>query len=201
MIKRKLLIALMVLIGVVQPVLADTELWSVNTFQYSLGERVKINLIPELRLKSNVGDLYYIQNYIGPTFGLSQYFDLNLFYALKSTKNGGGWTHSSVGYLDLIYKNGSLSNRGRFEYELTADLLKYRNLFQIKKAGWQINEEIFYNLKSGYFDESRTLAGYTFKPFDRFELTMGYLLRGQRKKPADDWLWTNVINLGTKLIF
>jgi hypothetical protein len=201
MIKRILLVVSIVLIGSVQLALADCELWSVNTFQYPLGEKVKFNLIPELRFKNNASDLYYILNYIGPTFSLNKNFDLNLFYAPKSTKNGGGWTNSSIGYLDLAYKNENLSNRGRFEYDLNAELLKYRNQVQIKKAGWQASEEIFYNLRSGYFDETRTLAGYVFKPFGRFELAVGYLLRGQKKKPNDDWIWTNVINMGTKFLF
>lgn len=201
MFKRILFLVSLILIGGARLVQADTELWSVNTFQHSLGERTKLNLIPELRLKNNAADLYYVLLYIGPTLSLNKSFDLNLFYAPKFTKNGGGWSNSGMGYLDFICKNGNLTNRGRFEYDFTADLLKYRDQLQARWGSWQAAEELFFNFRTGYIDETRTPVSYVFKPYDRFELAVGYLLRGQKKKPNDDWTWTNVINLGTKVLF
>lgn len=179
--------------------MADTEFWSTDTFQAQIKEGVKFNIIPELRFRNNASEFYYLLAYIGPTFKLNESFDLNVFYAPKTTKSGGTWTSGAAGYFDLIYKNGGLSNRGRLENDFASGGVKVRDQVQYKINGWFLGEELFYNAAKGYFDENRASAGYVFKLAKNFDLSPGYLLRSQKATATADWKQTNVFTLNASL--
>ncbi|MDD4179871.1 MAG: DUF2490 domain-containing protein [Candidatus Margulisbacteria bacterium] len=198
MLKKTIVLSLLVLLfGSLA--LADTEFWSTDTFQAQIKEGVRFNIIPELRFRNNASEFYYLLVYLGPTFKLNECFDLNVFYAPKTTKNGGAWTSGSNGYLDLVYKNGGLSNRGRLENDFTNGGLKIRDQLQYKMNGWFFTEELFYSATKGYFDENRALVGYTFKLAKNFDLSPGYLLRSQKANANADWRQTNVFTLNASL--
>ncbi|MFA4967757.1 MAG: DUF2490 domain-containing protein [Candidatus Margulisiibacteriota bacterium] len=203
MIKRIYLALFFIALALPQAVFADTEFWSLTTFQLPFRENVKLNVIPELRFRNGVGEFYYFRTYFGPTLLLSKSFDLNLYYALNYAKKGADWTPSSLVCLDGIYKIDfpwfNFNNRGRFEYDISPDVLKYRNLFQFKKDAWILSDELFYNIKFGFFDEGRSLIAYTAKGPGNIDLIIGYLLRRQKQSATADWTRTNVINLGIKV--
>jgi len=203
LIKRIFLAVLFIALCFSQSILADTEFWSVNIIQSSLSEKVKLNIIPELRFRNNASELYYFQTYIGPALLLSKNFEMDIYYALNCSKNGDNWTGKSLGYLDAIYKVDSpwfsFADRGRFEYDVSPAVLKLRNLFQFKKNAWILSDELFYNVNQGYFDEGRSMVAYSTRIFGNTELLIGYLLRRQRASATADWQKTNVINLCLKV--
>lgn len=203
MIRRKILILFFIMLAFSQIVFADTEFWSLTTFQFPFREKVKLNLIPELRFRNNAGELYYFQTYIGPALLISKSFEMDLYYALNYSKGTNGWNSKSLGYLDAIYRTDFpwflFSNRGRFEYDLSLNVLKYRNLFGFSKNGWFASDELFYNFNQGFFDEGRSSIGYSTKIFGNVSLSLSYMLRRQRQSPTADWQRTNVVNLGLKV--
>ena len=148
--KRVVIFLLFVFVVLSRLVMADTELWSVDTFQWQVKDAIRLNVIPELRFKNNANEFYYLITYLGPTFKLTDNFDLNLFYAPKTTKSGGTWTSGSAGYLDLVYKNGGISNRSRLENDFTSGALTLRDQLQYKINGWYVGDEIFYSTAKGY---------------------------------------------------
>ena len=181
---------------------AETEFWSVNTVQVPIREKIKLNVMPELRFRDSSGGLYYFQTYIGPAFTLNKNIEIDAYYALKYGKNGNGWSTYSLWYLDGILKDElfsfSISNRNRFEYDATPDTLKLRELVQAKKNGWSAGEELFYNFKKGLLDEGRSTVAYSFTPWKGIDLSAGYLLRMQKQNVAADWTWTNALTAGFK---
>ena len=197
--KKILVFLFLVCLFSVRPVFAGTEFWSVDTFQFPVKEKVKFNIIPELRFRNNASEFYYLLTYIGPTISLSKSFDINLYLAPKYSKNGGNWTTSTVGFFDVIYKNDLLSNRGRFEYDFPSGVLKIRDQLQFKRNGWFVNDEVFYNYNKSYIDENRAATGYAFKVLSNFDLSLGYLLRSQKSSASADWVNTNVFTLNTSL--
>lgn len=203
MFKRILLAVLFIVWVFSQSVLAETEFWSINTFQLPVREKIKFNVIPELRFRNNGGELYYSQTYVGPVFLLSRNIEIDLYYAPNFTKNGGSWVSKGLGYLDAIYRTDFpwfiFSNRGRFEYDFTPSVLKYRNLFWFGRDGWFASDELFYDFKLGFFDEGRSAIGYSAKILGNIDLSLNFLLRRQRQGSTADWQRTNVINLGLKV--
>ena len=183
---------------------AETEFWSVNTVQAPIRENIKLNIIPELRFRDSSGGLYYFQTYIGPAFTINKNLEIDAYYALKYGKNGNNWSTYSLWYLDGIIKGDllsfSVSNRHRFEYDVTPDTLKLREQIQAKKNGWSAGEELFYNFKKGLLDEGRSTVAYSFGLWKGRELSVGYLLRMQRQTPAADWTWTNALTAGFKAV-
>lgn len=182
---------------------ADAEFWSANTIQFPLAEKTKLNIIPELRFRNNASELYYFQTYIGPAFLLSRNFELDAYYALNFSKNGGSWSGRSLGYLDGIYKATlpwfSFANRGRFEYDIMPGILKYRNLFGFSSGGWFAGDEFFYNFNKNFIDEGRSSINYSFKVSSNTGLSLGYLLRRQKQAAGDDWTRTSVITGNIKV--
>ncbi len=202
---KRLFLSAVVFLAGFQVAFADTELWSVDTFQFPVKEKVKFNLIPELRFRGNGSELYYFQTYIGPALILSKNIEIDAYYALNYSKNGGNWSAKGLGYFDLIYRTDlpwfTFSNRGRFEYDISPDVLKYRNLFGFSKDGWFAGEEFFYNFKKGFYDEGRASIAYSFKVLKSASLSLGYLLRRQRATATSDWQRTNVVTAGVKIVY
>lgn len=185
------------------PAIADTEFWNLDTFQFSIKENVKFNVIPELRWKDSATNFYFYQVYLGPVFSINKNFDFAAYYLPKNSKSGTTWTFSNLGVLDFIYKNPdfySFSNRNRFEYDSSNAVLKYRCQLQLKNQGWFVSEEPFYNFSKNFIDENRASIGYGFKITGNLEASLGFLFRSQKSVSVAEWTNTNVwfINTGTK---
>jgi len=199
---KKILIFL-ILLGSSQMVFAGTEFWQQTNIKFPFRGNAKFNVIPEFRFRGRIGELYYFRTYIGPTLSLNKNFDASFYYAPNYSKTGENWTPGSLICLDGTYKNDlpwfTFTNRGRFEYDISPDVLKYRNLFQFRKDAWVISDEFFYNIKRGFFDEGRSLFAYSAKINGNTDLLLGYLLRRQKASPSSDWARTNVVNLGLKI--
>ena len=179
-----------------QLVFADTELWSMFTFQHPVKEKVKFAIIPELRFRNNASEWYYLRTYIGPQILLDKNWEAAIYLAPNLGKNGGIWTTSYLYYADLIYKNGQISNRARLEENLSSGVLVYRNSLQYKISDWTLADEPFYNFAKGFIDENRASISYGLGAF-----SLGYLLRAQKATSASDWVFTSVANFGLKIIY
>jgi hypothetical protein len=198
-VKNKL-VAFLSLIVLASAVPADTEFWSSDTFQRSLGEKVRLQVIPEIRVRNNLTDLYYFRTYFGPNISLNKNFGISVYYAPNYIKASRVWT--GLGYLDFLYQTDlpwfalAFNNRERFEYDFTPAVLKLRSLFRFGKDGWFADDELFYNFKAGCFDEGRSQIGYSFKYNKEVGLYLSYLMRRQKSSPAADWTRTNAVNAG-----
>jgi hypothetical protein len=193
MVKRlTVMLLFLVLSGLVLAVRADVEFWSTDTFQLS---QWGVNVIPEIRVRNNLSDFYYLQTYIGPVWELNKNLKLNVYYGLKYQKSGNDWQQSNLGYLDLNYTLKYLSHRSRLEGDLTNSVVKYRDQLQFKFNGYYLADEFFFNLTNSFLDENRLNAGYTLKVFGQTDLSLGYLLRSQRKGITKDWTGTAAVTL------
>ncbi|MCX5750420.1 MAG: DUF2490 domain-containing protein [Candidatus Saganbacteria bacterium] len=191
----RLFLILAAISAITFPTFAGTEFWNLDTFQFSLQEKVKFNVIPELRWKDNATNFYLYQVYLGPVFSINKNFDFAAYYLPKNSKSGTTWTFSNLGVLDFIYKNPdfySFSARNRFEYDSSNANLKYRCQLQLKNQGWFISEEPFYNFSKNFIDENRASFGYGFKVVNNFEAYLGYMLRSQKSVSLADWTNTDV---------
>lgn len=196
MLKRTVLVVSIFSLFSCRIAFGDTELWSTFTFQHPVREGFKVAIIPELRFRNNAGEWYYLRTYIGPQVVLDKSWEAAVYLAPSLGKTGGIWATSYLMYGDLIYKNGSFSNRFRFEENLSAGVLIYRNSLQYKLGDWTLADELFYNFAKGFFDENRGSLSYGIGAF-----SLGYLLRMQKAKATDDWTYTNVANFGLKTTF
>ncbi|MFA4905095.1 MAG: DUF2490 domain-containing protein [Candidatus Margulisiibacteriota bacterium] len=201
---RKCVLLLLLVFGLVWGrASADSEFWLAPTLQKPIKEGLAINLIPEIRVRNNLSDLYYLRLYLGPAFQLNKNWGLNVYYAPNYVKSGSYWT--SLYYLDAVYNLPLpwlvFNNRARFEYDATPQVLKYRDQFLFSRNGWFAADELFYNLNRGYFDEGRSFIGYTFKVRDKIDLSLGYLWRRQKASPAADWVRTGAFNVGAKIVY
>lgn len=189
------------LLGWVSGVFADTEFWSSDTFQFSMREKVKLQVIPEIRARNNLTDLYYFRTYFGPNIILNNNFGVNIYYAPNYVKASNVWT--GLGYFDVLYKTDlpwfSFNNRERFEYDFTPGVLKLRSLFRFGRNGWFADDELFYNFEAGYFDEGRSQLGYSCKYNREVDLYLSYLMRRQKARASDDWARTSAVNAGFKI--
>jgi hypothetical protein len=176
----------------------DTEFWSADTFQFPLKEGVSFNVIPELRYRNNLNELYFIQAYLGPSFSSSKDLIFNFYYAPKTAKSANDWSSTNLLYCDAVWTGENFSDRSRFEYDLGSSILKYRNNLQFKSNSWSLGDEVFYNFKQGNIDENRLSLAYTFKSTVSISTALGGLLRSQ--KPAGkDWSNSNVVMLNNTI--
>ena len=179
---------------------ADAELWSANTFQHAFSKELKLNVI---RIKNGISDAYFIQLYVGPVVALSKNLEINAYVAPNLTKSGNTWSNNYYGYIDGTYKYEFpwfvFSNRSRFEDNLTTNVFKYRDLVQFSKHGFSFGDEFFFNFSKGFFDEGRSSAAYAIKVSSDLSLSLGYLLRRQKKTAASDWQRTSVWTAGIKM--
>lgn len=184
---------------------ADNEFWSSGAFQSPYNEKIKLQLIPEIRVRNNLSDLYYLLIYIGPSITLNKNFGINLYLAPNYVKTNSSWTN--LGYADITYKTdlpwfaAVFNNRERLEYDFTPQVLKIRSLFRFSKDGWFADDELFYNTNKGFFDEGRSQFGYSIKLNGDNNLSVSYLLRRQKTNSGDDWTRTSAINAGFKVNF
>ncbi|MFA4843639.1 MAG: DUF2490 domain-containing protein [Candidatus Margulisiibacteriota bacterium] len=199
MVKRlTVMFLLLALSGLVLTARSEVEFWSTDTAQLT---QWGVNVIPEIRVKNNLSDLYYFQTYIGPVWELNKNLKLNVYYGLKYQKSGSDWKQSNLGYLDLAYSFKPFSNRFRFEVDLTNAVVKYRNQLQLKVNGYYLADEFFYNVSGAFADENRLSAGYTFKALGQTEFNLGYLWRAQRKMVGQAWANSAaaILNTGLKI--
>jgi len=54
----------------------DTEYWSMYTFSMKINKKVKLNLLEELRMKSDMGNFYTYVQYVGASYKVSDYLDV-----------------------------------------------------------------------------------------------------------------------------
>ncbi|MDD5593180.1 MAG: DUF2490 domain-containing protein [Candidatus Margulisbacteria bacterium] len=200
MVKRLLVSACLLLIGL-GVALADTEFWTVNTVQIPVKQGVSFSLIPELRVRSNLSELYYLRTYFGPTFSINNNLGLSVYYAPTATKSAatGNWSTSNILVGDAVSAWPLISNRWRLEYDYGTALLKVRDRVQLKYNGWVLGEEPFYNCQRGYIDENRASLGYSIKLTDRFSLEPGWLLRSQRTSSGGSWTNTNIVTVNSSI--
>jgi hypothetical protein len=165
-------------------------LWSTNSFQFS---SFGFNVIPELRIRNNLSELYYFQAYIGPSRSLNENLKLNVYYGCKFSKSGSNWLQSNLGYLDLIYAFDPFSNRFRLEGDFTSGTVKFREQLQAKFQGFYLSDELFYNLTKSFVDENRLAAGYAWKVDPAKEISLGYMLRSQKASAGADWATTSAV--------
>lgn len=174
----------------ISPVSADCEFWSTDTFQFS---GPGINIIPEIRVKNGLSDLYYFQTYIGPSRNLSKNLKMNIYYGYKLAKSSNNWAQSNLGYFDLIYAFEPFSNRFRFEGDFTNGVSKYRNDLKGKMGNFYLADEFFYNFPRNYIDENRLTGGYVWKFNASREVNFGYMLRSQKASAGAAWSNSNAI--------
>lgn len=188
----------------------DSEYWSMYTFSRKLNERVKLNLLEEFRMKSDMGNFYTYVQYAGMSYKINEYLDIAGWYKLVSSKKNQDWSESHRfdidGTLQFNLNKFNLSHRSRFERNTTASSWLYRDRIKVKRTvtlfGRKftpfIFNEFFLDLKpeDGYH-ENRGCAGFSTDFIWDSKLTTYYMSRNKKSGGS----WSNANILGTTLGF
>ncbi len=189
-----------------------SEYWSTVTVSAKLNERVKLNLIEQLRFHNDMGNLYTYVQYFGPNFKINDYFDVGVWHKLVSAKSNGRWTESNRFDFDATLKlelaGFKLSNRSRFERNVDSNSWLYRDRIKIAKKIKLFNRdftpfvsnEFFVNLEptDGYGENRATVGISTAFLWDS-KLTISYMSR--TKKANGNWSNANVLGSSIGLSF
>jgi len=187
-----------------------SEYWSTVTASAKINDRVKINLVEQLRFQSDMGNMYTYVQYFGPSFKVSDYLDLGLWHKFVSSKSSGNWSESNRFDFDATLKcelaGFKLSNRSRFERNVDSPSWLYRDRIKISKKinlfkrefSPFVSNEFFVNLEptDGY-SENRASVGISTAFLCGSKLTLSYMSR--TKKANGNWSNANV--LGTSIGF
>lgn len=190
----------------------DWEYWSGYTLTKRLNEKIDFNILPEFRMKDDMGDFYTFVLYVGPNFKIHKHFDGSLWYKLVSSKKNKEWSESHRMDVDGTFKteicNFGFSNRCRFEHNFTASGWLYRNRFKLDapvrffntKFKFYIQDETFSALEpDDGFNENRASVGLSFDFIAGTKLEPYFMLR--RKKSGGNWVTTNVFGSFLKFSF
>ena len=188
----------------------DSEYWSMCTFSVKINDRIKLNLLEEFRMKSDMGNFYTYVQYAGISYKVNDYFDTALWYKLVSSKTDQHWSESHRFDIDGTFKlnlNGfKLSDRLRFERNTTSSSWLYRNRVKAVKTVKLFNRdftpfisnEFFLDLEpDGGYHENRASIGFSMDFIWDSKLTIYYMARGKK----EDGIWNNVNILGTTIGF
>lgn len=186
----------------------DTERWLTGTLSVKLNEKVKLQLIEQLRLKHDMGNFYTYVQYAGVGYKLNDHFDTALWYKLVSSKADQKWSETHRfdidGTLSFNLGDFKVSDRSRFERNTNAGSWLYRNRLKVQKKIRLFNRdftpfvsnEFFLDLEpeDGYH-ENRGSVGFSTKFFWDTKLSAYYMSRNKKK----DGSWSNANILGTTL--
>jgi len=190
----------------------DWEFWPGNTAKVKLDDRTSINFIEEFRIKDDMSSFYTYVLYAGAYVKINEYADTAVWYKFVESKSDSDW-HASHRYdVDGILKYNlegfKLSNRSRFEHNLTKSSWLYRDRVKAAREfevfGWKftpyIFNEFFFDLSDdeGY-DENRASAGVSTDFILNTKLTAYYMSRA--KKSGDKWKNANVIGVSAGMNF
>ena len=188
----------------------DIEYWSTYTFSMKINEKVKLNLLEELRIKSDMGNFYTYVQYAGASYKVSDYLDVAGWYKLVSSKKNQNWpeTHryDIDGTLKLDLDGFKFSNRSRFERNTTASSWLYRDrikatkkirLFERNFTPFLSNEFFLDIEPNDGYHENRANLGFTTEFMWDSNLAIYYMCRA--KKNEGEWNSANVI--GTTIGF
>ncbi|MDP8230537.1 MAG: DUF2490 domain-containing protein [Candidatus Gorgyraea atricola] len=182
----------------------DTEYWSMHTFSAKINERVKLNLLEEFRMKSDMGNFYTYVQYVGASYKVSDYFDVAGWYKLVSSKANQNWTETHRydidGTLKIDLDGFKLSNRSRFERNTNASSWLYRDRIKVTKKVKLfdrdytpfLSNEFFLDIEpnDGYH-ENRASGGISTDFIWGTKLTLYYM--SLAKKSSGEWNSANVI--------
>ncbi len=186
----------------------DNEYWSTYTVSAKVNERVKLNLIEEFYLKHDMGNFYTYVQYAGASYKVNDYFDAACWYKLVLFKKNQHWSENHCfdidGTLKLKLEEFKLSNRSRFERNMTASSWLYRDRIMAQRTVGVFNKdftpyisnEFFIDIdpRSGYH-ENRAIIGISTGFIWNSELSVYYMSRAKKSNRN----WNNANVLGTTL--
>ena len=188
----------------------DTEYWSIYTFSTKISDRIKLNLLEELRMKTDMGNFYTYVQYAGASYKVTDYFDVAGWYKLVSAKSSQHWSETHRydidGTLKLDLDGFKLSNRSRFERNTNASSWLYRDRIKMTKKIKLFEKDFMPFLSNEFFldiepddgyHENRASGGISTDFIWGTKLTLYYMSRA--KKSNAEWNSANVI--GTTIGF
>jgi len=188
----------------------DGEYWSMTTFSKKVNDRLRLNLLEQFRMKSEMGNFYTYVQYAGVNYKINNNFDVGVWYKLVSSKNSQDWSESHRvdidGTVKLDLSGFKISDRSRFERNTTSNSWLYRNRLKCSKTVELfekdftpfISNEFFLDLEpSDGFDENRASVGFSTKFIWGTKLALYYMSRAKKSKGN----WNNANVIGTTIGF
>jgi len=187
----------------------NSEYWGTCTFSVKVNEQVKLDLLEEFRIKTDMGFYTYVQ-YVGMGYKISDYFDTAIWYKLVSSEKNQNWSESHRFDIDGTLKwniNGfNLSNRSRLERNTTTSSWLYRDRIKLEKGIKLFNKafthyvfnEFFLDIRpnSGYH-ENRASIGFSTRFIWSSKLAIYYMSRARKSKGS----WNSADIIGTTVGF
>ena len=188
----------------------DGEYWSMTTFSKKINDKLKLNLLEQFRMKSEMGNFYTYVQYAGVNYKINSNFDVAVWYKLVSSKSSQEWSESHRvdidGTVNVNLSGLKISDRSRFERNTTANSWLYRNRLKLSKTVELfekdytpfISNEFFLELEpSDGFEENRASVGFSTKFIWGTKLTLYYMSRAKKS----DGRWNSANILGTTIGF
>ncbi len=190
----------------------DWELWAGNTIKVKINDKISLNFLEEFRINDNMSTFYTYVLYSGVYVKLNKYIDVAGWYKFVESKKANHWEDSHRYDIDAILKYDmagfKLSNRSRFEHNLTKssflhrDRIKVARSFEIfgRKYTPYVSNEFFLDIDPDWgYHENRLSSGISTGFFFNTKLTVYYMARA--KKSNDNWTNANIIGFYAGISF
>lgn len=178
-----LFLALIMVVSSVVPVAfaGDNKYYSEFVLKHKLNDKFDLFFTPELRLKEDMGDLYYYHVRAGSTFHAHNNLDVALAYRYIETEDSkGNWNNADTQYVETIITpktklgKAMLSDANKVEYrfiENAPDRWVYRNLAMLA-----------YPAKIGNFEFTPYISNEVYYDFELYKVNLNWVTLGFNKK-------------------
>ncbi|UCD54992.1 MAG: DUF2490 domain-containing protein [Candidatus Omnitrophota bacterium] len=190
----------------------DWEFWTGNTVKLKVNNNVSFDFIEEFRIKEDMSTFYQYVMYAGTYAKINKYIDTAIWYKFVGTKKHHCWKGTHRYDIDGILKyeltGFKLSNRSRFEHNVSKNSYLYRDRVKIsrdfetfgrKYTPYFFNEFFITINPDGGYHENRANVGISIDFFFRTKLVTYYMARA--KKKGGHWKNANVLGAYVKMSF
>lgn len=190
----------------------DWEVWFGNTVKVKVNDRANLNFLEEFHINEDMGKFYTYELYFGPSYEINKYMETAIWYKFVESKNKDHWQDSHRYDMDFTLKYDlqefKLSNRSRFENNVTKSSWLYRDRIKIAKDLKTLNKkytpyifnEFFLDIDpdEGYHENRAGIGALTGFFFDT-ELNVYYMARTEKK--YGNWKNANILGVSVGMSF
>jgi hypothetical protein len=190
----------------------DWEVWPDNTIKVKLNDKVSLDFLNQFRVHDDMSTFYTYVLYAGSYIKINKYIDTAVWYKFVESKKHNHWEASHRYDIDGIVKYDfewiKLSDRSRFEHNVTKNAWLYRNRIKVSQ-GFDIykhtftpyfSNEFFIDFGSdGGYHENRATVGITTGFIYGTKIGVYYMSRAT--KSGGEWNNANVLGVSTGITF
>jgi hypothetical protein len=197
----------------------DNKYYSEFALKHKINDKFDVFFTPELRLKDDMGDLYYYHLRGGGTYHAHKNLDLSLASRFIQNKDGNGdWDKNDIYYIEMIAVpktkawDFNLSDANKIEYRIyenAADRWVYRNLatvaYPAKIGNFEfapyISNEIYYDFEINRMNLNWATIGANKKINKNLTVGLYYRNEASRRGTTSTWVTNNILGSNITIDF